>query len=489
MPSRRYCRSGKDDDAFASRAGTARAVMGANASLRIVGAQTNGVIQGTTSPHAEIDACNLSASAAEPTGFHDTVTIARADARGRFAGTLPMRQGDVVRVRARGKRGKVGRWLVFRADGLGGISRPLAVAVFRIGLRDLGTGNIRVFNLSTARPIAHPGAELAIVNTRTGDRIDLVLNDRGSFGGALRIRGRGGDDLRIETMTDPPKVLGTLVTPTTTSGRVRTNDDRVAPCGHHQRLGSVPDVKPFDAPLFAGQPRAQDVFQSELPNCYVASAAAAMAHARPEVLERSIVQIGEHRFRVRFRTLEPATRRAIAHDVEVNADLYVRPSGGLLYGSTNARALDRDVVLWWPILEKAFARFKGSYKSLGDGGCADLVLQALLGRPARRFFVDGKKDGEADRVWGEIDRAFGLRLPVVAGTSSYSPRKYRNTGLVPNHAYSVLSCREIRGSRLVGVRNPWGEDASLPCRPRRNGYLELDITEFTRLFCVVGTVR
>ena len=122
--------------------------------VRIVGAQTNGVIRGVAFAGAEVDAVNLSASASEPTGFHDTVMISRADDHGRFAGTLPMHQGDVVRIRARGGGSRVGPWLVFRAHGLKGPARPLQVALYRIGLRDLGTGWIRIFNLSAARPIA-----------------------------------------------------------------------------------------------------------------------------------------------------------------------------------------------------------------------------------------------------------------------------------------------------------------------------------------------
>ena len=186
--------------------------------------------------------------------------------------------------------------------------------------------------------------------------------------------------------------------------------------------------------------------QSELPNCYLASAADAVAYTRPEALVRSIVRMRRGHYRVRFQAID-RTGRAMARDVEVSSALYVRPSGELLYGS----CAETTPALWWPLLEKAFARLKGSYRKIGKGGCSDLILQALLGRRARRFFVESRRAGEAERVWGEMKRALDARLPVVAGTAPpFATQIYRNTGVVPDHAYAVHWCREEKGVRSVG---------------------------------------
>lgn len=453
--------------------------------VRVVGTQRDRVLHGRTMPGAEIDAVNLSASAADRTGVHDAVMIARADARGRFAARLPLRSGDVLRVRARAG-GAVGPWVLVRTKGVPGAPRPPQVALARIALLEHGCDSIRVFNLSRNRPIAAPGVTLVFTNERTGERIEIVTNDRGTISGRPRLGGCGGDVLRVETRSASGRArfVGTLVTPAPEARIERRRANLPKPCRDVERVGFVPALRLFHAPLFVRRPRAEDVHQSELENCYIASASAALAHVRPDCIARAIAPTGDGHYRVRLHAYRPGAPRPVARDVVVGPELYVRPSGELLYGSSERP------VLWWPILEKAFAQIKGSYKALGEGGCADLILSALVGRPARRFFVYGKREGEADRVFSEIARALEARLPVCAGTWGGSARTFARTGLVPNHAYSVLSCRTLAsGKRVVGVRNPWGEDAKRPCRPRKRGFLEVPIEEFVRLFCVVLTVR
>ena len=95
------------------------------------------------------------------------------------------------------------------------------MATFRIGLRDLGNGSIRVFNINPARPLAEPGRTLWLTNVRTGDRVELVMNANGSLQGRVRVPGRGGDRLRVEAAAAGGRgtagraaVVGTLLTPT-----------------------------------------------------------------------------------------------------------------------------------------------------------------------------------------------------------------------------------------------------------------------------------
>ena len=451
-------------------------------SVRIDGRQRLGVIRGTSVAGAEIEATNLSVSWMAGVHPSDPVVIARADESGRFEGRLPLRRNDVVRVRARAPTGSVGKWKICRASGLPGRPRLPGIGVFHLGLRDLGNGRIKVFSLNPLHPIGEPKTRLVLTNERTGDRVRFVTNQAGLLKGRWRIGGRAGDVLRVETVKEPVRVLGRLVTP---PAKPRSDGDVVRPSALHQKLGFVPGLRRFRAPLFARRPRPSDVYQSELENCYLASAAAALAHARPRALARAIRPLGGGVYRIRFKTFDPTAERYVSHDVVVTSDLWVRPSGELLYGSTSG--LGEPRILWWPILEKAFARLKGSYKRIGRGGCSHHVMELLLGRPRRHFFLDGV---EPEEVWREMTDALQARLPVVVGTfRRHRSRNFRQTGLYPDHAYTVLWCRDVGGKRRIGLRNPWGEDVRPPGKVRRNGVLEIDFDDFVRLFQVVSTLR
>lgn len=440
------------------------------------------MIRGTSVAGAEIEAVNLSIWWKERIRPSDPVVIARADDSGRFQGRLPLRPNDLVRVRARAPSGALGKWTMFRARGVSGQPRRPIIAVFRVGLRDLGNGSIKVFSLAPARPIAEPNTRLVLRNERTGDLLRLTTNEIGLLKGRWRIPGRAGDVLRIETAKEPVRLLGRLVTPES-----KVKSDLVSPSELHQKLGFVPGLRRFRAPLFARRPRPFEVYQSELGNCYLASAVAALAHVRPGSLTRAIRPLGGGVYRIRFKVWNARTGRYVSKNVEVTSDLWVRPSGELLYGST--AGLEEPPILWWPLLEKAYARIKGSYKRIGLGGCSHHVLELLLGRPPRHFFLDSN-ESRPDVVWREMTEALEARLPVVAGTwPPHRSRKYRNTGLYPDHAYAVLSCRAVNGVRRVGVRNPWGEDTKRPEKVRRNGFLEVDFDAFVRLFQVVSTLR
>jgi hypothetical protein len=250
-------------------------------------------------------------------------------------------------------------------------------------------------------------------------------------------------------------------------------------------MGFVPTLRRFRTRLFERAPRPHDVYQSELGDCYLASAAAAVAQARPRCLERAIVRVGAGTYRVRFRDRDPQSGRYGSRSVVVTSDLYVRPSGALLYGSS--AGLREPSSLWWPVLEKAFARRKGSYERIGAGGCSHRVFELLLGRRPRHFYTDQLSP---DALWRELTDALAARRPVVVGT--FRPafhRKYRQSGLHPDHAYTVLACRKVRGARKVTLRNPWGEDVARPGTVRKKGLLEIEFDKLIEIIEVISTVR
>ena len=118
--------------------------------------------------------------------------------------------------------------------------------------------------------------------------------------------------------------------------------------------------------------------------------------------------------------------------------------------------------LWPLLLEKAYAKSHGSYQAVVEG-LAGEALSTLTGAPCDYVLA------ESAECWGRVAQALQpgrdwfcvAVLPHGAGRASLE-----GTGLVPNHAYSVLDVAEIRVdaegtvARLFKLRNPWGEEGA-----------------------------
>src|SRR5262245_60862511 len=112
--------------------------------VRIVGDQTGAIIRGVAPRGARVEAINLSLIPAVRRRPEETLIIAVADEKsGRFEGRLDMLDGDLVRVRARARTGKLTPWTTFRARGLGTARPRPEIALPRIALRDLGDGRVK----------------------------------------------------------------------------------------------------------------------------------------------------------------------------------------------------------------------------------------------------------------------------------------------------------------------------------------------------------
>jgi hypothetical protein len=197
--------------------------------------------------------------------------------------------------------------------------------------------------------------------------------------------------------------------------------------------------------------------------------------------------LGPGRYRVDLKTFVPALGAYKTGAIEVTSDLYVRPCGCLLYGSGAISHESDQTPLWWPILEKAFAEWRGGYDELGLGGTPHRVFEAILGLRPRHFFIEREKQEE---IWSAIVRQSDRGLPLAVITAGKeSTLKYRNSGIYPNHSYAITGWRTAGdGSRFIELRNPWGE-----CTPREDGrthagYFELPYARFLELFTAVSTV-
>ncbi|MBL8955069.1 MAG: hypothetical protein JNK82_30110 [Myxococcaceae bacterium] len=466
-------------------------VVPADGNLRVTGDQSNG-LTGTARPGDQIEAINLSAS---PTGrLHtdDTTVIATADADGRFnaaklTGDQAIKEGDLIRMRARHADGTTGDWVTVRATGLGRDSRNAEVAIFRIGLTE-NAGLIDVSNINASRQISEPGAKLQFTNARTGAKTVVTLNAEGSFDPGVKLQGKAGDTFNVAATdgtnnTDFALTVGKLQVPGADgAGTVDLIKD---PALHRDELDASGEprfsTKRFTGALFKDGVSMEDPIQGQIGDCYFPSAVAAIAYQNPQALEDAIADNGDGTYTVTFKERDWRSGSGFRDvKITVDGDLYARSWGGPLYGSSRGDKGEKTMELWFPVLEKAYAQWKGSYNAIGDGGHSDVVMQELLGRTGTSM---GVREGNEAAVFAQIKKSLDGKQPVSAGTyGETQAARYTNTGVYANHSYSVIGYRTADdGTQLVKLRNPWGE--SEPAGNGSNdGIFELDIKTFNKLY-------
>jgi hypothetical protein len=425
--------------------------------LRVTSVTKGAVIRGSAPPFAWIDGVNLSAALRSRRTISVTRCVARVDSNGRFECRLGARVRDVLRLRWRLPDGSVSKWMVQRVP-VGGKTRHPQVATFRMGVVLAREGLVRLVNFSTLRPIAEPKARLRFVNRQTRRPVTVHLNAKGNFPRRAMVTAKPGDVLDIYGFCSRWIKVGQIEIPPRPSAAL----PKVAP---FRGIKVAFRVAPIRGRVFAGRPRASDVVQGELSNCHLAAAAAAVAHSRPEALM----------LKARGQFFEATVFSAgRGRRILVDRELYHRPSGELIFGQNSLVRSTRPA--WWPILEKVYATALGGYNMLDRGGTAHWALHMITGLPPRHRLV--APDCERER-WRDLVSVLATNSPVVATTPA---RTYRNSGIVQDHCYTVLGCREHGSRRWITLRNPWGEMTPPGVRRWRDGVFEMPWLSFVRLF-------
>jgi hypothetical protein len=121
-----------------------------------------------------------------------------------------------------------------------------------------------------------------------------------------------------------------------------------------------------DHPLFARDgPSPDDVFQGGDGDCYFLSRLAALAGANPDFIRRTVTDLKDGTYVVRF-----FQKNGAPTYIRVTSELWVTESGALRYAR-----LGRRGCLWVPIIEKAFAvcrRSPAGYDSIYGGNAKEL---------------------------------------------------------------------------------------------------------------------
>ncbi|HCF58934.1 MAG TPA: hypothetical protein DFS52_13200 [Myxococcales bacterium] len=472
-----------------------RSALQGNDPLQIIvtGDQKNG-IAGIAGPNVTIEAINLSTAPGSRLHVDDTMVIGRTDEFGRFMGSMDdVQEGDIIRMRARGADGKVGEWVTMRAGGISAQdTRHAVVALSRVGLADAGAGKLKLEAVES-RPLTEPGARLQLTNERTGEKTVVTADENGKLAGAVMLNGKPGDVFSVaatdgQTNTDFAVETGKLIAPGGASDNLVVDLPDPAMCKDELDANGNPkfELKRFSGPLFHNGIAPGDVEQGYIGDCYFPAAMAALAQAQPEVIENMIRANGDGSYTVTFKERDWRSGGYKDVEIQLDGDLWARSWGSPIYGASGGDKSQKKMELWWPLIEKAYAMWQGSYEAIGNGGLSSDIWEACMGRDGAHSSVKYMKP---DSLWAEIKDAVDNKLPCGAGTYGESQEAlYTNSGIYANHAYSILGYEERDGERFVTMRNPWGQSEPAG-NGRDDGIFKVTLADFQKYYQSFMTVR
>jgi len=114
---------------------------------------------------------------------------------------------------------------------------------------------------------------------------------------------------------------------------------------------------------------------------------------------------------------------------------------------------------WLPLMEKAYAKAHGDFGAI-EGGFGGEAVEDLTGGVTTELWTSDILD--LDKFWSDElvkvndEFLFGCSTGWAddfLGGQFLTDRK----GIVAMHAYSIMEAREVKGVRLVKLRNPWGK--------------------------------
>lgn len=238
-----------------------------------------------------------------------------------------------------------------------------------------------------------------------------------------------------------------------------------------------------------GQIAYQDISQGQVGDCHFMSSLATVARNHPEVIKNAIRDNGNGTYTVRLYVDEAKDHAGIVGrlpfvreipagklkpvDIVVDGKLPVDPKTGEPVFSHPARGADGTPELWVPLMEKAYAKYYGSYSATQVGLGAN-AMEMLTG-------VHSQVKDPSNLEIEQLAKAMNDKQGIVATT--YPETVYRaKTALNPSrwhaenlfqskdpsariysaHAYSVMSV-DVQ-NKTVTLANPWGagREVTLP---------------------------
>ncbi|KAG6834302.1 hypothetical protein H0H93_010602, partial [Arthromyces matolae] len=225
-----------------------------------------------------------------------------------------------------------------------------------------------------------------------------------------------------------------------------------------QRISQI-----FESPqFFIDGANSNDIVQGKAGDCYFLSALSTMATCKGLVEESCVArdeEAGVYGFIFfrddvwvtvivdDFEELQPESQ-ALFHNNKNSYGALVTNGKSLYFARSGT-----ENETWVPLIEKAYAKFYGSYAAL-EGGQAGEAIEDLTG-----FIQSVMKDIRKFEDFWTKELLNGTEVPLFGcslSTTLENETHERVDGLLRGHAYSILRAVEHKGKRFVVIRNPWG---------------------------------
>ncbi len=344
------------------------------------------VAQGKVAPDSEVVVENKSLAPFAPADTPDVFAHAKAGADGTFSVTLPAaREGDRLQVRAGKSALAVRLQNVESVDG-----RPPVVRQQGLRLVAGEPGTFLFSHVCKSTVVGEPGQLLQVKNRRSGEAAVLTLDDEGRLPADAQVSGAPGDVFDLATSDGAhndsfAEVCGALCAPLAAGAQ----PPPVAATGNVR-------LKKLDGPLFAdGSPRVATAKQGRIGDCWLVSTMDAIAAVDPQRIKDMIKDNEDGTFTVTFQRYDHEQERYVPEPVTVDNSFYVTGFANMpAYGSCASGDL------WFAVVEKAYAAWKGGYEAVRSGYPFE-AFEAVLGAAGRHFDSTSRRP----TLWGARSRS------------------------------------------------------------------------------------
>ena len=208
------------------------------------------------------------------------------------------------------------------------------------------------------------------------------------------------------------------------------------------RVEEIMDSKDYS--IFIDGIAVEDIVQGKICDCYFLSVLGSLCRF-PQLVEKLFYfkeKTKEHIYGIYF--------YINGHKKLVLIDDYL-PYVGVGFKQF-AMSKSEENEIWVALMEKAWAKVNGNYIRIGCGGSPNEVFDVLTEAYSEEITI---KPNIKDALWNKLVEGAKKGFVMTAGTSGNDD--VEDVGLSQGHAFTVLGIHEIKGEKVIRLRNPWGE--------------------------------